>query len=178
MGLKLQLMRSCKSPIEANDYAGLQLDTDAQERNRLAGIGRPQSTAKTAAFTQSGRAHCAGEKGYDSHTSDEESSPPPPAPSYEAPIPRVDEAMKETVRRRHDPAKNAPFICGLKRARFLLLLAVIFTIVVVAAVVGGVIGSRNSASASSSAPTPTAEAPPSPSATTTSDPVAVNAGLP
>ena len=128
---------------------------------------------------QSGRGHFANEKDYEVAGLDEE-SPPPPAPSYEAPIPKVDDAMKEAIHRQGDRASKKRRLFGMSIKRIIILFTVVLAIIIVAAVVGGVVGSRNAAASS------TLPGPPPPLTTTssvpvvspTSDPISVNAGLP
>ena len=175
----LILLVNCalQSPVDPRDFAGLELDTEAQERNQHQDDqDRPSSTAKTAAFTQPDHTRLVSEKSLEADGLDDQ-SPSPPAPSYEAPIPKMGDAMKETVRRGQDDHVKERRICGLARIKFVILLVVICIIIIVAAVVGGVVGTRNASSPSSS-PTPTTTAAAAPTTTPTTDPVAVNAGLP
>ena len=174
----LWLTRRLKSPLESSDYAGLQLDTEAQERNRREDGGdRPRSMMKSAAYPYREHTGYGNEKGFEAGGSDEE-SPPRPAPSYEPPIPKIDGAMKETLSPDPERTTKDRRICGLNRLKLIILLVTVLIIVIVAAVVGGVVGSRNAAGSSTSLPAPSTTVSSRPTVTPTTDPGAVNGGLP
>ena len=115
------------------------------------------------------------EKGFEAGGLDEES---PPAPIYDAPIPTIDSAMKETVRVQNRSRRKDRRICRMRPWKLFMLLAVLLVIVTVAAVVGGVVGSKNAASATTGLSAPSATTSTASTLLPTSDPSIVNAGLP
>ena len=172
-------VRRAQSPLESSDYAGLQLDTEAQARNRREDAGEPpRSMEKSAAYPYPHRTGLGMDKGLEAAASDEE-PPSRPAPSYEPPIPRLDGAMKETLSPGpRQPAQGRRRVCGLNRRTLIALLVAVLIVVIVAAVVGGVVGSRNAASSSTGPAAPSTTDASRPAVTPTTDPGAVNGGLP